>query len=455
MLLCKKYKECGEMKRVELIKVCEFLNSFKKINSIERVDDTILKIVFDRKETIFFDLRKGDSYIFKKKNYQRIKEYNAPFDVALYKRFTNALISKFEVLEGNRVLQLFVESSSKYKSFKTILQFEFTGRNTNIIILDEDMVVIEALRHIDISNSFREVRVGVNLLELPVREFKEEQFEIEDIEKYLTDEYLRREIIKLESIKKQKISQINKKIKKLQKIYDSFDNEEKLLTKAKENEEFGNLVLANIYKIKNYQKKIDLVDFEGEEKTVILPPLAKTPAQAANMFFKQSKKFKQKAKYLYIERDNISSKLEFLKSLKKSIEDAKSSDEVNLYLPKQPKKQKNREKVDVNIESFFIEGYKISLGKNEKGNIWLLKNAKMSHIWMHLKDIASTHVIITTNKKNVPDEVLSFGAKLCVQFSSVSSGTYLVDYTQRRNVKMRDGANVNYVEYKTIQATKE
>ena len=67
----------------------------------------------------------------------------------------------------------------------------------------------------------------------------------------------------------------------------------------------------------------------------------------------------------------------------------------------------------------------------------------------------STHVIIRTDKKNVPESVLLFAAKLCVQFSATGAGSYLVDYTYRRHVKMREGANVNYVEYKTVKVQKD
>ena len=134
---------------------------------------------------------------------------------------------------------------------------------------------------------------------------------------------------------------------------------------------------------------------------------------------------------------------------------AKSIDELQLYLPKQPKNVKKEKKVDANTETFFVEGYKIMLGKNERGNIALLKSAKMRDIWMHLKDMPSTHVIIRNEKKSPPFAVLEFAAKLCVQFSAVQPGSYMVDFTQRRNVKMRDGANVNYVNYDTIKVVKE
>jgi len=212
---------------------------------------------------------------------------------------------------------------------------------------------------------------------------------------------------------------------------------------------------VNLHNLKNYQKEVTLCDYEGNERHIVIPSQAHTPSQAANLLFTHSKKKKQKAKNSHIERDNLQGKIDFLQKLSRSIKEAKSVDEVNLYLPKQPKKQKSRQKVDSNIESFFIEGYKISLGKNEKGNITLLKEAKMGDIWLHLKDMPSTHVIIRTDKKSVPQSVLMFAAKLCVQFSVSSAGNYLVDYTHRRHVKMRDGANVNYVEYKTVQIQKD
>lgn len=444
------------MKRDILVQITEKLTEVVKINAIERVDDTIVKIVFDRDNPYYFDLKRGDSYIFKKEeNYTRVKNYNAPFDVVLKKKFTNAKVEKVELQEGNKILCITVEASSKYKYEQAVLQFEFTGRNTNIIILDEEGVILEAMRHIDIGTSFREVRVGVKLLDLPKKDLENTPIMIEDMDSFLINEYDRRETQKLDSIKNQKITALKKKEKKLQKILQGLENEEKLKEEAASLEYDANLILANIHQMKNYEKKVTLRDYEGNERTIMIPALAHTPAQAANLLFSHSKKKKQKAKNSHIERDNLQGKVDFLQQLVHSVDAAKSVDEVNLYLPKQPKKQKKRAKVDTNIESFFIEGVKISLGKNEKGNITLLKEAKQSDIWLHLKDMPSTHVIITTNKSAVADTVLMFAAKLCVQFSATGAGSYLVDYTHRRYVKMREGANVNYVVYKTVRIDKE
>ncbi len=446
------------MKRYILEQIATKLNSYRKIYAIERVADTILKVAFDGDNAYYFDMKKGDAHIFKCNNLKKAKIYQAPFDLVLKKRFANSLIKEVKLHPRDNILQIVTTLHSKYKELSTTLQFEFTGRHTNIIILDDKGIVLEALRHIDISNSFREVKVGVELLELPPREFKPKistKEKIEDIDEYLYKIYTQKEELRLEVLKKSKLSNIDKKLKKLQKIFFSLEDEETLLKKAQKYELWGNIILSNIYKINNYQTKVVLNDFEGNELEIELPPKAKTPAMAADLFFKRSKKFKQKAKHSSIERENLESKIAFLQNLKNMVTLAKSSDEVELLVPKQKRTDKKERNLDSNIENFYILGYKISIGKNEKGNAKLLKSAKMGDIWMHLKDIPSTHVIISNAKKSPPSEVLEFGAKLCVNFTTAQTGTFLVDYTYRRDVKVIQGAKVEYKNFKTISVKKE
>ena len=195
-------------------------------------------------------------------------------------------------------------------------------------------------------------------------------------------------------------------------------------------------------------------DFEGKKILLKLPKEARSPQEAANIFFARSKKLKQKATNVHLQRSNLEEKILFLQRLQKLINDAKSVDEIGIYMPKQAKK-KDKSKSESGYETFYLEGFKIMLGKNEKGNIELLKNAKKNDIWMHLKDMPSAHIIIKTDKKNIPEEVLKFGAKLCVEFSASSKGSFLVDYTKRKNVKIIQGANVNYTDYKSLQTVKD
>ena len=438
------------------MQIAQYLQDFKRISAIERVDDNILKIVFDRRKALFFDLRRGDSCIFLKDNFKKSKIYKAPFDIVLSKKFTNSIIENISVLKDDRILQIRVISNSKYKSENSILQLEFTGKNTNAIILDENSIVQEALRHIDISNTYREVKVGIVLKAL----VKTQKFipknskKIENIENFLENEYIKRAKVKLSSLKKQKIANIQKKIKKFKKILDSLENEENLQAKSEKFAMWAALIFSNIDKIKGYQKEIELDDFEGNKVKITIPSESRSGAEAGNKLYANAKKLKRKAKSLYIEKENLSEKVDFLEKLQNAIENSEDEAEINILLPKQ-KHSKKAKGVPVSYETFFMEGFKIMLGKNEKGNIELLKIAKKRDIWLHLKDISSTHVIIRTDKQSIPQAVLEFAAKLCVEFSVIQKGAYLVDYTQRRNVKMGEGAHVNYVDYKTISVKKE
>lgn len=437
------------MKRAELVKIVKYLKSFKKLESIYRVDDTVLKLIFDKREILFFDMTKGNSYIFKKDNYKSSKVYSAPFDIVLKKRCFNSFVEEAEVLKDNKIVRFKLTQKKSYKATVTYLQFEFTGRHTNVIICDEEFVILEALRHIDKSVSYREIKNGIKLPELPGVAFTEKDVTIENVNRYLHDKYTKSMEKKLNSTINQKLIAIHKKIQKLEKIKEKLPLESELMEKSQQYKKEAELLLANLSNIKNYQKEVVVRDYDGKDIYIKFPKEAKTPSQAANILYDLSKKSKQKAKNIHLEVENLDSKIEYLKSLERITKEIKSLDELKLYFPK-PKKTGKKEKNHDGVENFYFEGYKISLGKNEKANAYLLKNAKMSDIWLHLKDLPSTHVIISSNKKEVPKEVLEFGANLCVKFSTTQKSSYLVDYTTRRNVKVISGAKVNYVNYKTL-----
>ena len=443
------------MKRSELLKVTEFLQQYRKISSIQRVDDSVLKIFFDSGLPLFVDMSRNDSYMFIKEDFKRAKLYNAPFDIILNKRFSNGKIEYIQVEEGNRILRICVLASSSYKAIRTVLQLEFTGRNTNVIIVNEEEVVLEAMRHIDSSVSFRSVKVGEILEKLPPRELKEKPFILEEsIEAYLKEAYLQRLHVRLHDLKIQKKAQLEKKITKLSEMMHSLDNEAELYLQSEACNHDATLVLANLYRIKGYQSSVKVVDFEGKEVEIALPKEAQTPQMAANMLFKKSKKLRQKALSAHMQKENIEEKQLFLERLMSLVESASDEEEIQILLPKQ-RQNKQKERDNLYCETFFLEGYKILVGKNEKGNIALLKEAKKSDIWLHLKDMPSTHVIICTEKQSVPEVVLVFAAKLCVNFSVAQKGGYLVDYTARKNVKPFDGANVAYEVYQTLKIFKE
>jgi predicted ribosome quality control (RQC) complex YloA/Tae2 family protein len=437
------------MKLSHLKQIAQYLKKFTKISAIHRVSDTTMKIVFDKNDAIFFNMQRSNSSMFRCEEYPRSKVYNAPFDVIVAKRFNRSSILDITLVNDDKIIRFKTSVASAYKEEITYLQVEFTGKYTNIIILDENNIVLEALRHVDLFSSFREVRVGQKLLDVPNAPFVAKEYPLEDVEQFLYEVYEKEQNARLQNLKKQKIALLNKKLKKLQKLYDKLDDEKSLQEEAQIKEHYGNLVLSNIHNIKPYTKTLTLQDYDGTELNIKLEKSYATAYMISDMFFAKSKKAKQKAKHLHIEEESLRSKIEHIKLFIHTVENAKDTAKIELLFPKQV--QAKKIKVNDSIEIFWIEGYKVQLGKNEKGNIEVLKNARAKDIWLHMKDRPSTHVIITTDKQNLPQKIIQAAARLCVDFTTTTQDKFLVDYTPRREVTIQSGANVLYNKYKTIE----
>ena len=437
------------MKYFLLKQIVQYLSvNTQNIKFIKRIDNNIIIIEFNNKNVIYIDISKGNSTIFKCKNsLSSKKDFNAPFDVALQKRFNNSKIENIELYNEDKIINIRVNSSSSYKKLTTILQLEFTGKHTNAIILDENRIIIEALRHVDEFSSSRVVKVGIKLDEIPKQTFIPKIDEVADIEEYLYEIYEEKEKQSLENIKKQKISQIDKKAKKLKKTIDSLPKKEELEIESNMFYEKANLILSNLHNIKPYQKILKVYNYQGIEVEIDLEEKA-SASKYSNDLFKKAKRAKQKASNISLEKDNLDEKLEFLLRLMNNINSAISIEECEFLSPKKERNQIKTKKAQT-YESFYFEGYKIMLGTSERENIYLLENSKASDFWFHLKDRPSCHVIVQNTKKEIPLSVISQAATLCAKFSVDFGGNYEVDYTQRRNVKIQSGANVLYNPYTT------
>ena len=437
------------MKHFLLKQIVNYLHKeAHKIGSIRRIDNNIIIIEFNNRNIVYFDVSRGNGKIFKSQtNLSSKKEFNAPFDVLLQKRFNNSKIENIELYNDDKIINIKVSSSSSYKKQTTILQLEFTGKHTNIIILDENRFILEALRHIDEFSSSRVVKVGIKLEEVPKQNFIPKIDEVEDIEQYLYDLYEEKEKHNLENVKKQKISQIDKKVKKLKKTIESLPKKEELEIESNELYEKANLILSNLHLLKPYQKNFKVYNYDGIEVEIDLEEKP-SASKYSNDLFKKAKRAKQKALNISLEKDNLTEKLEFLLRLINNLKNAQTIEECEFLYPKKERNQ-TKTKKSQQCESFFFEGFKIMLGSSERENIYLLENSKASDFWFHLKDRPSCHVIVQNTKKELPQSVINKAATLCAKFSVDYDGVYEVDFTQRRNVKIQSGANVLYNPYNT------
>ncbi len=427
------------MKAFVLKKIAEKLKNYKFIKRAFRVDENLILMQFDE-DKFYFDLTKGNSDIYINIDYPLVKKFKAPFDIVIEKKLTKSKVLDIRAFE--RILIITSENNNNFKKETVQIRFEFTGRYTNAIIL-KDNIVIEALRHINENLSSRVVKPGARLKELSKIEIKEKKFEIDNLEEYSKDLFNKKYKVRLDQKKKTAINRIDKKIKVITYKLNKLESTDQLFQKAKLYKKYADILMANLYQIKPYQKEFKTTDFEGKEITIPVPGL-KNIKKIGNYYYKLAKKAKKKVENLHIEKSHLSAQLDFLKNYKKLIENAKDLSSLKTYQP-----NKKEKKEDENIAKFMFDDYLILVGKNEKGNIKLLKKSNANDLWFHIKNLPGAHVILKSNKLKIPSEVIKEAAKLSVTFSGKNEGD--VDYTKRKFVKIKEGAKVEYGKYNTLK----
>ncbi|NPA27767.1 MAG: hypothetical protein GXN91_01780, partial [Epsilonproteobacteria bacterium] len=203
------------MKLYEIKAIKDYLKQFDFIKRATRVANNIIELNFNKDTSIYFDLTRGESTIYKTAPSKRVDFFNAPFDTKLNQLLSHSKIIDIVVPE-DKVIIFKVKPQSKYKEKVINARFELTGKYTNMILTDENNMVIEALHHIDSSKSYREVKPGVILKELPPFKSKFTGV-VEDVEALLEQNYKTLYNKLLERAKTQKLNIISKKIEAIKK----------------------------------------------------------------------------------------------------------------------------------------------------------------------------------------------------------------------------------------------
>ena len=433
-----------------------YLQGMQSVVMAKRKDSNLFIFVFrdtnGAKQSLYFDMSKSHSHIFiAPKEILQTREFNAPFDTKLMQCTTNAEIQKVQVDGENRILQFFLAQKDKYKKQHFWLMCEFTGKHTNVIICDENRIVIEALRHIPQSKSWREVRVGSRLESLPQRQAEQTQA-LDEVATQggLILAYTQHYILKQEQKKQNAITSLYAKQERLKQILESLPQYENLIESARLYARYGELLFSHLHTLPPYKcqdVEVTIEDFDGTRVIVPLPSNVRDFKEAGNWYYTQSKKIHKKAKHLHLQRENLENKINFLCDEVAFVE---RFGDVELFAKNPIKTKQKAEKAE--FESFFIDGYKISIGRNAKENQKLLESARAEDLWFHIKDVPSSHLIIHCGKKMPPIAILHKSAEILVGLYAARKGVgdFVVDYTKRRFVKLSQNAQVTYAKHTSI-----
>lgn len=230
----------------------------------------------------------------------------------------------------------------------------------------------------------------------------------------------------------------------------------------------GDLITANIWRMKPGMDEVTVEDFYEEDCPAVTIPLdkRKTPQQNAAVFYKQYTKKKAAREHLTGLIEENTAELEYLGSVAEELERAQSQQDLQdirselekagyLRAPKQ--KGQKRPKPSQPLSFRSAAGLEILVGRNNIQNDELTFSiARRTDIWFHAQKIHGAHVILRCEGLE-PDEASVYQAACLAAYYSEGkqAGRVAVDATQVRFVKKPRGARpgkVIYTDQKTIVA---
>ncbi|MDF2569967.1 MAG: yloA [Sporomusa sp.] len=223
----------------------------------------------------------------------------------------------------------------------------------------------------------------------------------------------------------------------------------------------GDILMANLYDIKPGVHEQVLVDIYSEEpetqEIVISLDSALSPLENAQQYYARYNKAKRSEEHLACQLTECREDIAYLESIAVALNHAAASIEVSEirqelitagYI-KTAEKRRAPITQSLPIATKTSDGFSLIIGKNNRQNdLVTFKQAQPDDIWLHTKDMPGSHVIIRSEKREIPTPTINEAAQLAAYFSKGrQSANVAVDYTKRRYVRKPSGAKPGFVIY--------
>lgn len=220
----------------------------------------------------------------------------------------------------------------------------------------------------------------------------------------------------------------------------------------------GELLTAHLGMIPRGADKISLPNYydpEGGEMEIPLD-VKLSPAQNAQRYFKHYQKAKSAARLATEQIDKTTSEIDYLENQLYNIDRCEGESELaeiraelaRLGYVKENTSRRQTKSLPPSLPHKFTapDGTVILVGKNNLQNDKITGEAQPNEMWLHVKDMPGSHVIIVS--ENPSEETIVFAASLAAKFSKGATNSKTpVDYTRRKHVKKPSGAKPGFVIY--------
>jgi predicted ribosome quality control (RQC) complex YloA/Tae2 family protein len=219
----------------------------------------------------------------------------------------------------------------------------------------------------------------------------------------------------------------------------------------------GEILTTYLHKIEPGMTEITLENFYDNNSPIkITLSNQLTASQNAQKYFTRYQKLRNAVAHVEEQLALTNQEVEYLESIQSQIELASPADteEIKLELQQQGylrenqnKKKKARVTISKPEEYTATDGTTILVGKNNLQNERLtFKVANKDDIWLHVKDIPGSHVVIRDS--NPSDETIQEAANIAAYFSKGRDSAHVpVDYLPVKRLKKPAGTNPGFVTF--------
>ena len=230
--------------------------------------------------------------------------------------------------------------------------------------------------------------------------------------------------------------------------------------------QLGDILTANIGRIKKGQTIAQCEDFYHEEMPIIDIPISPllSPQQNAAKFYKDYTRMKNAEKELTHQIALGSEELSYLESVQEELNRADTDAELDEirqelqaggYVRQDGGRAKMKQKKLSPMRFESTDGFPIYVGRNNRQNDELtFRLARKDDIWCHASKVHGSHVIVSCGGKTPPDNTLTQAAQLAAYYAETTGGQNIpVDMTMVKQVKKIPSGKpgmVIYHTYKTV-----
>ncbi|HZX36710.1 MAG TPA: NFACT family protein [Thermodesulfobacteriota bacterium] len=396
------------------------------------------------------------------------------FCAFLRSRIEGAKIEDVSQVSGENIARIELAKRDGEETKCFTLLAELTGKSSNIILLDSDGIVLEAIKRFPLDTSSRPVAPGVKLAPLSrplaVKEkippFSPTGGETwnEAAERYygsvLLDESMDARQRRLHRV-------ISEAVKKSKRKLENLLSDKKKAEADEHAFRLGELLLLNFTKIQKGAKEIAVENIYDDPPVTIVIPLdpKSSPKENAARFFKRSKKARTALSLLDKRLPEVRGEVECLEGFLYECENMETMDDALMledelasmgYIKMETLKKEAKKPTAEPLRRFTSsEGFEILCGKSGNGNDLLVREyLKKDDLWFHAKDSPGAHVVLKSGGKRLTEKAIQEAAAVAAYFSKFKDAEKAeVVFAEAGEVKKPRGAKpglVTVARYKTV-----